>query len=503
MSILYTKEREMNMKTQETIIYPTPLDPTRSPPPFPIGALPQTIRDMVQFVAETTQVYPDMPAAVALAALSVCLQGKAKVYFSEHWAEDLNLYILICAPPGERKSAVFSSMTKPITNYVADYNQEHLIDVQTYRNTRKQLECKLHRAIEKDEPMDTVKEIQQEINTLPPVDEMKLITTDVTAEALAGIMSENDEVMGILSPEGGIFDVISGMYSNNVTNLNIFLSSYDGEPVKIDRKYGSVALHRPLLTFGICTQPQVLNSVINNPQFSGKGLTQRFLFCIPDSMIGHRKLIQDVNGSSVTRAYSDLITRLLNMPRSDDCRIDLGCKAVDLLTAFADKIEYQMSDTGNLAEHREFFSKILGKTLRIAGIIHLCEHPASECISGETMQAAIEIVTYFGQHYLKMMCADNYDNSAQYLLEKITARIMRDGRTVISLRDIKRTAKRLSSEQIETALEKLTACNYLEYIPPPEGSGNRRKESYELNPIILEPDVLKAYCPSLAQNILH
>lgn len=491
------------MKAQETIIYPTPLDPTRSPPSFPIGVLPQTIRDMVQFVAETTQVYPDMPASVALAALSVCLQGKAKVYFSEHWSEELNLYILICAPPGERKSAVFSAMTKPITNYVANYNKNHLIDVQTYRNTRKQLECKLHRAIEKDEPMDTVKEIQQEINTLPPVDEKKLITTDVTVEALASIMSENDEVMGILSPEGGIFDVISGMYSNSVTNLNIFLSGYDGEPVKIDRKYGSVALRRPLLTFGICTQPQVLNSVINNPQFSGKGLTQRFLFCIPDSMIGHRKLIQDVNGSSVTRAYSDLITRLLNMPRNDECHLDLSCKAVDLLTEFADKIEYQMSDTGNLAEHREFFSKILGKTLRIAGVIHLCEHTASECISGETMQAAIEIATYFGQHYLKMMCADNYDNSAQYLLEKITARIMRDGKTAISLRDIKRTAKRLSSEQIETALEKLTACNYLKYIPPSEGSGNRRKESYELNPIILEPDVLKVYCPSLAQNIRH
>lgn len=491
------------MKTQETLIYPTPLDPTRSPPPFPIGALPQTIRDMVQFVAETTQVYPDMPASVALAALSVCLQGKAKVYFSEHWSEELNLYILICAPPGERKSAVFSSMTKPITNYVADYNQEHLIDVQTYFNSKKMLDTKLNKAIEKGEDGSIIRDIQMDINALQPVKEMKLITTDVTAEALAGIMSENDEVMGILSPEGGIFDVISGMYSNSITNLNIFLSSYDGEPVKIDRKYGSVALYRPLLTFGICTQPQVLNSVINNPQFIGKGLTQRFLFCIPDSMIGHRKLIQDVNGNSVTMAYSDLITRLLNMPRSDDCRIDLCCKAVDLLTAFADKIEYQMSDTGNLAEHREFFSKILGKTLRIAGIIHLCEHTPSECISGETMQAAIEIATYFGQHYLKMMCADNYDNSAQYLLEKITARIMRDGKTVISLRDIKRTAKRLSSEQIEAALEKLTACNFLTYIPPPEGSGNRRKESYDLNPVMLEPGVLKVYCPSLAQNIRH
>lgn len=320
------------METTETAIYPTPLDPTRSPPPFPIRALPQTIRDMVQFVAETTQVYPDMPAAVALAALSVCLQGKAKVYFSEHWAEELNLYILICAPLGERKSAVFSAMAKPITNYVADYNKNHLIDVQTYRNTQKQLEYKLHRAIEKDNSVDKVREIQQEINDLPPVTEMKLITTDVTAEALAGIMSENDEAMGILSPEGGIFDVISGMYSNSITNLNIFLSGYDGEPVKIDRKYGSVALHRPLLTFGICAQPQVLNSVINNPQFSGKGLTQRFLFCIPDSMIGYRKLIQDINGSSVTIAYIDLITRLLNMPRNDECRLDLSCKAVDLLT---------------------------------------------------------------------------------------------------------------------------------------------------------------------------
>lgn len=52
-----------------------------------------------------------------------------------------------------------------------------------------------------------------------------------------------------------------------------------------------------------------------------------------------------------------------------------------------------------------------------------------------------------------MMCADNYDNSAQYLLDKITAKVIREGMTVISLRDIKRTAKRLSSEQIETALE--------------------------------------------------
>ena len=86
---------------------PIPLKTAHCPQPFPIYCLPQTIRDYVNFVSETTQVYPDMPASVALSALSVCLQGKAKVSFSPYWSEELNLYMLIIAPPGERKSAVF------------------------------------------------------------------------------------------------------------------------------------------------------------------------------------------------------------------------------------------------------------------------------------------------------------------------------------------------------------------------------------------------------------
>lgn len=121
-------------------ITPTPLKAAHCPPAFPVHCLPQTIRDYVNFVSETTQVYPDMPASVALAALSVCLQGKAKVSFSPYWSEELNLYMLIIAPPGERKSAVFSAMTAPINKFVNEYNALHLIDVQTYFNSKKMLD---------------------------------------------------------------------------------------------------------------------------------------------------------------------------------------------------------------------------------------------------------------------------------------------------------------------------------------------------------------------------
>ena len=353
------------------------------------------------------------------------------------------------------------------------------------------LDSKLNKAIEKGEDSSVIRDIQMEINNLQPVKEMKLITTDVTAEALAAIMSDNNDTMGIMSPEGGIFDVISGMYSNSIINLNIFLSSYDGEPVKIDRKYGSVTLSHPLLTFGICAQPQVLNNVISNQQFIGKGLTQRFLFCLPDSMIGHRKLIQDINGTEVTKRYKELIYRLLNMPPNPEQYIELTCKATDLFTAYADKIEYQMSENEKLADHREFFSKLPGKTLRIAGLLHLCEHSPSKCISDETMSAAIEISKYYGQQYLKMMCADNYDDTPQFVLDKMIAHALKNGISTISFRDIKRSVRKLTDEQVKDALEMLTAHKYISYVPPEHNSGNRRKESYALNPILLE----NGHCP--------
>ncbi len=381
---------------------------------------------------------------------------------------------------------MFGSVTEPIHSFTAEYNERHLIDFQTYRNTKKLLETKLSKAIEKGSVIQEIRDIQEELNSLEPKKELKLITTDVTAEALASIMLDNNGNMGILSPEGGVFDVISGMYSVKVTNLNIFLSGYDGEPVKIDRKSGSVTRAHPLLTFEICAQPQVLNNVITNPNFTGKGFSHRFLFCQPESLIGRRKLIQSYNGNgaAIVENYRRLIYRLLNMQHNENCFIKLTCSAADLLESYADKIEMQMSDNGSLAEYREFFGKLTGKTLRIAELLHLCEHSTNECVSVKTMSGAIEISEYFGKQYLKMMCADNYDDTPQYVIEKIIAKAKRDEVTIISLRNIKRAVRKLPEEQVTDALEILCDKKYLFRISPPH-DGSRKKESYEINPYLL------------------
>lgn len=46
---------------------------------------------------------------------------------------------------------------------------------------------------------------------------------DVTPEKLASILSENDGRAAILSTEGGIFDMLSGIYTKNV-NIDVLLN---------------------------------------------------------------------------------------------------------------------------------------------------------------------------------------------------------------------------------------------------------------------------------------
>ena len=84
------------------------------------------------------------------------------------------------------------------------------------------LESRLSREIEKNSGMETVNAIQNELDALEPKHFMRLITSDATAEALAAIMGENDGKMGILSDEGGQFNIMAGMYNKgNMTNLNL------------------------------------------------------------------------------------------------------------------------------------------------------------------------------------------------------------------------------------------------------------------------------------------
>ena len=98
-------------------------------------------------------------------------------------------------------------------------------------------------------------ECQKELDELEEIHELQMILDDVTPEALIRVMKTNDEKIGIISAEGGIFGMMAGRYSNN-TNIDIFLKGYSGEYYSSVRVgSGGIVLEHPLLTVCLAVQP--------------------------------------------------------------------------------------------------------------------------------------------------------------------------------------------------------------------------------------------------------
>lgn len=120
-----------------------------------------------------------------------------------------------------------------------------------------------------------------EISKYEPIKPLRLFVDDVTSEKLTSVLAENKGCAAVVSAEGGIFDIISGLYSRNV-NIDVFLKGHSGDTIRVDRiGRASESIIHPALTMVLAVQPEVLNGLMSNNTFRGRGLTARFLYSMP------------------------------------------------------------------------------------------------------------------------------------------------------------------------------------------------------------------------------
>lgn len=452
---------------------------------FPLNALPTNLRDFVEYTAKAIQVHSDMPATLALSVLSACTQGKAKIAITPEWCEELNLYTAVIAEPGERKSAVFAALTKPVQEYTESYNKLHAAEIAAYKNKLNKLETQKSDLIIKGGSNEEIEKIQQEILILEaaPKTPLRLIATDCTPEATAAVMAANHDKIAILSDEG-VFDVMTGIYTNGRANINIYLNSYDGQTISIERKSsGSLVLKRPLITFGICCQPSVIAEFVADKRFIGKGLAQRFLFCRPPSLCGKRTLCNLPVEQSVKDGYSALINKLLTLPDSSE-KIELSEEAFSVFNEFFNEIEKQIGNEGQYSDTRSFLNKLLGKTARISGLLHLCENGVQTALNETTMKNAVEIARYFiAQNELIMI--ENADiKAAEYVVERITKTALKDGKNIYRARDLKRLCQKYKSKELDEILSLLEEHKFVQFIAD-TGKQDRSCGIYVINQRLL------------------
>ena len=473
-------------------------------PNFPVDCLPYSLGDYCAAVSESLQVPVDMAATACFSVLSLAVQGKFCVQPKEGWTEQVNLYTLISAPPSERKSPTLQAITAPVTDFVTSSNEQLQPNIDQYRSKEKiltQAISRLEDAISKKQFSSKGAQTEQtELSTAQaelrdlrknPVQPMRLLVDDVTPEKLADIMQRNHGKAAILSAEGGSLDIVAGRYSDR-PNLDVFLKGYSGEPLMVDRKAGqAVDLKRAHLTIGLMVQPDVLERFVGNPELRGRGLAARFLYCIPKSKVGTRKYNTEPIPPEIQEQYNSLVYRLLKIPDPEEpAKIFLTGEAQSAARAFFDELEPRLAD--DLENISDWAGKLHGQTVRIAALLHCCNHlesAAENPLTVDTMEKAQKIGKYYLEHAMAALASTGEEGQsiqeARYILKRLD-KLQSDCVTVRELHQKckGRTGFKIAAE-FRDKLEPLISRGYF-MIESLSDTGGRPKELIRVNPAYRE-----------------
>jgi|ERR1700680_176916 len=168
-------------------------------PAFPTAALPDWLGAFVESEARATQTPSDLAGMLTLSVIAAACAKKVEVRLKEGHVEPLNLLTVTALPSGSRKTAVFTAVMRPLTEYERSESQRLCGDIARTQTARNIKEAKLKRLQEQavnaagkeqekltEEAATLAAELTRMRLTVVP----RLITDDCTPERLVTLLRD-------------------------------------------------------------------------------------------------------------------------------------------------------------------------------------------------------------------------------------------------------------------------------------------------------------------------
>ena len=495
-------------------------------PAFPPEAFPgqlYVLCELCAAVAESVQVPFDLPAMLVLSVGGASLAKRLVVHVRGDHREPVNLFTAVALPPANRKSAVFRVVTEPLIEFekrevarmapmIEQNKNQRIILEESLKHARKEA-AKAKKAEDREHQKDRISELLEELNDLEVLKSPQFIGDDATPEAVAILLNDNAGRIALLSPEGDVFDLMAGRYNSGTPNLGVYLKGHAGDDIRVNRaNRDSVPTYisEPALSIGIAVQPDVLRGLTLKKGFRGRGLLGRFLYSLPVSMLGHRKINTSPVDLGIVQAYQQQILNALMLEPNIDTDgepcphiVTVGSDALRELDRFAIEVEKRLAPSGDFASMGDWAGKLVGAVCRIAGIFHGLIYagsgnPAMVQIDAETMLGAIAIGEYLIPHAKAAffeMGADPAIDLARRILDWVSSEQVSEftkSQVFNALRGGIQKAKELD-EPLQMLVNHGYARGVSEKRP---GPGRKPSPKYEINPLWLAQNALNTYnCP--------
>lgn len=442
---------------------PTPLGANLPRPTFPVEMLPDWMRDHVVQVAEEFQFPPDLPAQLAITALSIITARRAEVVVQGTWREPLNTYLVTSMPPSAAKSPAFKAMLGWLDHWEAELIDRTAPERDRVETQRAILEKLKTKAINAGSTAEALA-LGDEIRELPDIPAPRLMADDATPEKLTEMLAEQDGRMALLSTEGGVFELMTGRYSDK-SNLDVYLKAWSGDSIRVDRigRKSSVVLH-PALTIGLTVQPDVIAKLADHPELAGRGLTARPMYAFPKSNIGYRDMSKPPSiDEAVAGRYEHRMLELAEQLQAGD-REDVIAFTPEALAAYSEwrqGMEDRCRPGGDLFDMQQWVTKLGSTTARLAGLLTVAD--GADAVDEPTAQRAITIGRYWEAHAriaYSMWITDATATLANALIDWIATEDCRR----FTLRDAYRAMRAHTAEEVADALGELVDNGWLRVV---------------------------------------
>jgi putative DNA primase/helicase len=400
--------------------------PAEEPRPYPINALPPTLRDACIAYQAFGQQPMALIAGSGLAAVSLATQGLADVERAPDLSGPIGLSVLVVAQSGERKTSADKRMSKAIRMWESDKTDEMKPDVDAARARMAAFEAEKDGLLAKIKAaagrpdgksgkakvevadLDKLKHDLEVMETQAPVAPIvpSLFYEDVTPEKMAEDLGLGWPSASLWSDEAGLVVGGHGMGRDSIMRYLALINRFwDGQPFSRKRSTTkSFTVKGRRLTTCLMMQETVLRQLLaaGDGVSRGSGFMARFLMTWPVSTMGGRFYRpRDPDDTALVR-YDTRLRELLDMPLPVDGDgmvlvppiLSLSSNAGETWIELHDEVERELARHGEFFDVKDVAAKTADNAARIAGVFHVLEHGAIGEIAAGTMEDAAELALW-------------------------------------------------------------------------------------------------------------
>lgn len=380
---------------------------------FPVQHFPPQLIGVMQVISDRTQAPVELIMGTCLSAMSLASQALVAFQYQDGRISPVSLYNVIIAESGERKTAVFNQVMKPIMEFEKQALKAYSTKVKVYEadllawQAIKKSILNLIRKNEgkrEDNTCEHKKLREHYLEKPEPPKLPKLIYNDATHEAIVKGLSENIGSAGLVSDEGG--GVLNGRAMNNSP---LFNQLWDGVPFDVERKDHRLIIDDSRFIILVLTQLNELNSFIKKrgERVIGNGFFARCLWSVTTTTQGLRQQPSRVKCDNKNlEMFHQRISELLELTISNASPriLHFSPEAEMKFLAFQDEVENRITlDRNKHTAISGILSKIPENAVRLATLIHFFFDFEGDEIGQGTLEHIINAIKYYYNQVVKLL----------------------------------------------------------------------------------------------------